>query len=223
MMYVGLILTSLKDHPIYSRKEFPNCLPLQNLGKQLSENADHPAFKNFWTETAMELWKIITSADKRVLSCQSYDVIFANFHNFRLGNIKKNWDNLLKELNITNIHELLSNILLQFCLRNLNRKIIKDRNIADLQENNDVNSTPLTPHDHQVINYISGFIPFALVKRFSKVKTTMAAKFVRVLKSWRLNNSNDEHESFVTYARDWVKKQNRGYLFQPNWDLHVFF
>ncbi len=219
--YVLQILAALKLHPVYSRPEFPNTKPIQELGTYLSSNSGHPSFINFWNWTSKELWQSITSVDKRVLSCQSYDAIFSKFHVFRIGEVRRKWDQLLQELRITNIPDKVSNVLLQFCLRSLNEKIMKDRNSADLQKDVTTDTAPLTSHDHQVINYIAGFVPYGLIKKFSKVKTPMANDFVKLLKSWQLNDSNKE--SFVTYARDWVQKQNRGYLFQPSWDLHVFF
>ena len=221
--YVLQILATLKVHTVYSRPELPNSKPIQHLGDQLTSNSHHPSFIDFCNCMGRKLWDIVTVADKRILGSQSYDLIHTKFHAFIVTEARDKWDQLLSDLNITNVPERVSNVLLQFCVRLLKERIIKERNKADLPEDTAEETSPLTSNDHQVINYIAGFVPFALIKRYSKMKTSPAVDFVKLLKSWQLNNSNMEAESFVSYARDWVRKQNKGYLFQPRWDLHVFF
>ena len=223
--YVIAILASLKVHPIYSKVQFPNSRPLQDVRQSLDDNSTHSSFVAFWAWVSSELWTIITSADKRVLGAQSYDLIFSKFHILRVGSVLQRWTTLLKDIGVSSTTTVVSNVVLQFLLRNLLETIIKERNSADKPSVNNLKSATLTTHDHQVINYICGFIPFALIKRFSKVKSATAASFVRLLKSWKLNESTQEstENSFQAYAREWLVKQSRGYLFQPNWDLHCFF
>ena len=211
----------MKNHRVYSDKDFPNSAPLQELSTNIQQNSNHPAFVKFAQDIVKKLWEIITSVDKRQLCANTYDVMLVKFHSSRLGNFRQMWDDLLRDLNIIVPSPLVSNILLQFTLRNLLQSIIKERNKKDMPNTAEEVLTPLRTQDHQVINYISGFIPFALIKRFSKLKSENAQSFVEILKSWRINKSDSD--SFVGYVKEWLEKQSRGYLFQPCWDVHVFF
>ena len=72
-----------------------------------------------------------------------------------------------------------------------------ERNKKDLPVKDTTSTTPLTKHDHQVINYIARFIPFALLKKFTKRKSPVASIYVKLLKSWKINKLSGD--SFVGY------------------------
>lgn len=206
---------------MYSNPGFPNTPAMQDARHRLEENTQHPSFVAFSILLAQELWTILSSADKRVLNSQAYDTMISKFHQFRIGDqVRSSWEALLAAIDVK-CSGIVSNVLLQYCLRSTLDLIMKERNKADLQNQSEQNSTPLSKQDHQKIHYIAGYIPFALIKQLSKKTSAYATQFLTVLKSWKYNDA--DAENFTAYVREWVKKQDRGYLFKPNWDLHLFF
>ena len=76
-------------------------------------------------------------------------------------------------------------------------------------------------HEEQVLRYVAGYVPFALKKRFMKVKNNLnAITFLQCLKGMSVPG---EGHSFLDYSKAWVEKQNRGGLFLVNDKVFIFF
>ena len=165
--YLLMVLVSIKQHHVYSNQFYPNCKPLQELVSHLTASSNQPAFVSFSQELITGLWNVLSSIDKKQLCANSYDLMLRKLHDYRFK-VRGNWDTLLQQLNITLPAErTVSDILLQYSVRKLCELLMKERNNKDLPTSQANTKTSLRTEDHQVINYISGFIPFALIKRLN--------------------------------------------------------
>ncbi|XP_071810704.1 uncharacterized protein [Apostichopus japonicus] len=73
-------------------------------------------------------------------------------------------------------------------------------------------------HEEQILRYVAGYVPFALKKRYMKVKSTENALiFLQCLKGM-----SGEGDSFLGYSKAWVEKQKRDGLFLVNDTVFMF-
>ncbi|XP_011676974.1 uncharacterized protein LOC105444429 [Strongylocentrotus purpuratus] len=75
-------------------------------------------------------------------------------------------------------------------------------------------TSPLSVHDEQVLRYVAGYIPYALCKKFGRMKSQSALAITAFLREWKKDDDdNTESDTFLQYTSVWLTFQNRGGLF----------
>ena len=190
-----------------------------------------PQLTHFKTTLTNGIWKAI-SVDNS-LSTTAYDKLFLSFHKFSShANLRSLWFETLELLGIFNCKKE-GDLLLSFVTRKYLEVLTKKRNKTDkssMNEDRDSTDTQrqhtLTSEEEQTIRYISGYIPFALLKKYEKMKARgniAAGAFVKLLNSWKLQGDNSEVADFLSYTDRWINLVNRGGLYEPNDELFLFF
>ena len=180
------------------------------------------SFSNFSNRIVSLVWDCVEAGvGQRVGSSMNCEIL-KQFHKLRCGSeVVAEWESFLRCQEITaSKRETLA--LLQFLLRHLLEDILKLACHSDVHLD-EVDNT-LSVEEEGVLRYVAGFIPFALVKRYSRVKSTLGKKYTDILLSWKLEeDENTEADSFLAYTSVWMTYQNRGGLFNVSDKVYTFF
>ena len=186
----------------------------------LLNTADTSKFKEFSYTLISALWLIVTSGDEKFLQPEAMDMVWKAFHQYKLKSIKE-WKLFLASLQILtdgkHIH-----IVYQHLLLDLVALIIKDRNTADSPPQNPSSDVVLSKQEEQVLRYAAGYVPFALCEKLRRQRNNTAAKFCKILSTWRVCSTNTA-KTFLEYTNDWINVQNRGGLFHVKDDVYLLF
>ncbi|XP_033103727.1 uncharacterized protein LOC117106474, partial [Anneissia japonica] len=99
------------------------------------------------------------------------------------------WENSTKLVWLSTIQPLLKLMLV-------------DKHKVDLSEESEGKAAPeLDKHAEQVVRYVAGYVPYALVKRFSKGKSQTAKAYCKVLSSWQVCSTSTTY-SFLSYTKE---------------------
>lgn len=119
------------------------------------------------------------------------------FHQFRISApLRMNWESLLGSFDIE-AHNKGSIMLLQCIICRMLEHLVtqaghecqKLRPGLNAQENKDFG---LSDIECQIVRYISGYIPYSLLKRFCRQKNNKTAStFVEILSTWRDASKSD--------------------------------
>uniref|UniRef100_A0A7M5V9U8 C2H2-type domain-containing protein n=2 Tax=Clytia hemisphaerica TaxID=252671 RepID=A0A7M5V9U8_9CNID len=81
----------------------------------------------------------------------------------------------------------------------------------------------LSPEEEKVLRYVSGFIPYSLKKRFSRVKeSNLKRAALQVVNAWCLDGDNEDTSDFYEYTLSWTNRINRGGLMIVKEPFYVF-
>ncbi len=78
----------------------------------------------------------------------------------------------------------------------------------------------MTPDEEAAVRYAAGFIAMKLKKQFIKKDSSKAGQFVECLSHMAIDG---EGSSFFEYTQAWVKRVNRGGLFELSDTAYLFF
>ena len=161
-------------------------------------------------------------------SSSSRETMWEAFHRFRISPVlRNNWNSMVNRLGVESPVRG-SLLLLQFIVKiMLHHFIVKAGHEASTLRPKAETAThrvELRDTECQVIRYISGYVPYVLIKRYSRQKNNMAAQtYVDTLTTWRYKTSNPEVTNFLSYMRHWVDMVNRGGLFLVSDEVYPFF
>ena len=163
---VGDVLREIPTIPIFS-KPFRNAQLAVILVTALLAALHHPVFAEFSKFVVTELWNVIIKGDKRPLLYAQ--TLVENYHALRIDeNLQENWDSMLDTLAIVR-GEIESSCVLQHILDIVLEKLLKMRNEVDLPIlEHTINVSQMSAQEEEVLNYVSGYIPFAMQKHYKK-------------------------------------------------------
>ena len=121
----------MKTHPVFSAK-YPTALCVMGLVINLLGLTESPHIQDFCVATVSALWTVITAGDSKHLKPEGYEMVWSQFHRFRLTSVEK-WLKLMTslELNERGQHVVLT---YQFLLQAVVDLIMKGRNRIDLPD-----------------------------------------------------------------------------------------
>lgn len=218
-------LYGVENHPIFSMDN-QNSSEIKHISKATSSNSECEAYINFSNLLATKMWKVVTAGGRKFGVAD--DKVCIAMHKCRLDKeLKTAWSNLLEFCKQTNTGKV-GNILLLHIIRHVCEHMVKKRNMTDLPitPKQTVRELAMSNHDEQVLRYAAGYIPFALIKMFRRQKNEKAKALTSFLLSWKVDgddSTNEELGSFLRYTRKWVEKISRGYIFQFNDQIYMFF
>ncbi|XP_072018054.1 uncharacterized protein [Amphiura filiformis] len=220
--YVTTVLKEIPTDPLFC-KPFKNVLLALALVTSLITLVGDEMFAEFCAFIVIRMWQAITAGDSRPLSYAQ--TLVTHFHDLCTDEqLLDRWESLLNGLGIS-CGQLQSDVILQHIMDKLLEKLLSDRNAVDLptiEEN--IRISAINKHEEQVLNYVGGYIPFAMLKHYRKlVNNVTATKYVNILSSWCTDGPYERQYSFLEYTREWIQAQNRGKLFQPKPQLFLFF
>ena len=81
---------------------------------------------------------------------------------------------------------------------------------------------PLKAEEEQALQYVAGYIPMKLKKKYAKQPDNVRAlKYIECPHA--MNEEKGDDVEFLQYTKLWVEQVNRGGLFQVNDDTYLFF
>ncbi|XP_041476457.1 uncharacterized protein LOC121424755 isoform X2 [Lytechinus variegatus] len=168
---------------------------------------------------------IVAAVDKTPVGASLQEEIFKRFHIVRLEEKHRDyWREFLNSLRIDSVGRIVGNLLYQFMLEKVLQKTVS---FVGSQQVNEKEANPrveLNERELQVLRYVSGFIPYALLKRYRRGKSPLAKEYIRILQSWRASQDKETMApSFLAYTIAWMEMQNRGGLFCVTDDVFRFF
>ncbi|XP_033121724.1 uncharacterized protein LOC117120753 [Anneissia japonica] len=218
--YVTSAFKLLVEDPVYNNKRYPIAKRVMSLVKELEKCSESEIYQNFWVNCAKMIWQVIMAGNAKKLKPGADEKMCQAFHQYTIASVGR-WVSLLVELEIdAKGHHVKS--MNQFLQRTLLRLILADKNKVDVPEYNVKECPELDKHTEQVIRYVSGYIPYVLVKRFKKGKSQTAKVYCEVLSQWQVKSDSATH-TFLSYSREWIDRQNRSGLFTVNDDVFLFF
>lgn len=219
--YVKTALERIRQHPVFTG-EYPLAVLGVTLATSVLNAGDSSEFVNFSIALVTALWLVVISGDGKFLQPEAMDVVWRKFHEFKMSPITLgNWKSFLRSLGISTEGSHV-NIVHQHFMLTVITLIIKDRHTMDLPASSCDTQEPLTKEEEQVLRYVAGYIPFALMEKFRKQVNNIALTFCDILATWRSCSTNSE-KTFLEYTNHWIKVQNRGGLFLVNDDVYIFF
>ena len=102
-------------------------------------------------------------------------------------------------------------------------KVLRECSTAVQSESGSLD-VKLNEKEENVLRYVSGYIPFSLKNRYSKIDGKDAKIVLQVINSWRAPSDSrlESSYSFLEYTKKWVSEVNRGGLFLVNNDFYIF-
>ena len=144
---------------------------------------------------------------------------YTNFYNKRVKGFNDLWNDFFKLLGIPQPDPLWT--------QTINRLLFNEELVAAIKGDvekpvgySTVEIPPLGADEDNVIRYMSGYIPFKLLKKYAKKNTEEAACIVSCLSKLAQSGPEDD---FYAYTKEWTAAVNRGKLFLMNDTAFVFF
>ena len=150
-----------------------------------------------------------TSATERVR-----EKVLSAFHAKRISELEGIWQDFFVKLGLQKpLDPMISQFVNQTLFDGLAMKHFGAASHASPPSH--LPSTSLTFDEENILRYVSGYIPFKLLRQFEKLTTDKAADFVECLSHMAVPGDCVE-DDFPTYATKWIQQVNRGGLFVVN-------
>ena len=169
-----------------------------------------------------ELWQTTKSGEKLPVGSQSNAAVWKSFHHLRCDpSLHSKWNDFFAVH--SGISKFVLNMVLQELLCAMLHSILQIRNVTEKNCNPHV-VVELSEHDEEVLRYVSGYIPFALRKRYRRLSSDAAKEYVKFLENLKVEGDQETHaDSFLAYTCVWTTLQNRGGLFFVNDECYKLF
>ena len=132
--------------------------------------------------------------------------IWSQFHGTRLTTLCDIWKQFLDALKCE-----VDPLVQQFVNQELYSSIIKSRCVC--HRTIAVKAATMSTEERNIVRYAAGYVPFSLLKKHERHSSKTSAFFVECLSGMAVNG---EESSFLEYTTEWVRKVNRGGLFEVN-------
>ena len=84
----------------------------------------------------------------------------------------------------------------------------------------DAGTSSMSKDELNVLQYVGGYVPHSLLKKYEKRSGTKYEQFITCLGNMAVLS---EHDCFLEYTKEWVQRVNRGGLFPLNNTTYLFF
>ncbi|XP_078686639.1 uncharacterized protein LOC144919218 [Branchiostoma floridae x Branchiostoma belcheri] len=167
------------------------------------------------------LWTVILAGDKSILCNAANEAMFAEYYQLCSSDgYYSLWDSFMASCGKTQC-----DLLYQFVTRNVFEALIRKKHSVDAPCSSAASNLDLTMsnNEEQVLRYIAGYIPHALLRRYRRFSNKTAKLYVAVLQQWKVSSVTHTHTTFLKYTKGWVDAVNRGGLFLVSDEVYVFF
>ena len=216
IFYGKVAMLSLQTDKLYQ-----NCSKGKAVIALVSQiDADSESFKHATKEVTSDLLDIISSAHNKLPGPAANSHVLKNFQAYRTS---AKADGIFSKL-VGNGQEQTRRFLQQYMLRVMLEKIMKDCVKDEFTESGSQEDPDISVHDEQVLRYLAGYIPFALHRRYSKLRSNPAKRLAAFLDEWKKDDdAGTEADTFLQYTSVWLTYQNRGGLFVVSDKVYTFF
>ena len=218
--YFRQALESAQEHPMFNIKNAITAQALILIAHLLACIDAEPT-RDFWTSAIAQLWLILESDGRKRLQDTTYVNIWVQYHSLR-GQLLGKWENILRS---TGLHTTGKHVhtTYQYVLLSMFQYLMEDRNNRDAPENDETpTESSMDREEEKVLRYVSGYVPYAILKRLRKQTNEMANVFCKFLDTWEVKGSGYS-KTFLEYTREWIDSQNRGGLFKVSDNVYLFF
>lgn len=215
------VLQEASEHSHYKRKNL-NAQRITNVGRELAARTDCDEFRSFADVVAIQMWKVATSGDKKNLQSLQRESLVAGIHDLGTSTeVQSLWNSFCNAVDVTFTPYTLLNHVLRETLKDL----ISARTARDFRDHRplDVEEEILSKEEEEVLRYVAGYLPYALLKRYRKKDGDEAKEMAEVVQSWKASEDKNNAKTFLEYSNNWIDAQNRGGLFVVNDDAYLFF
>nr|XP_054762129.1 uncharacterized protein LOC129268622 [Lytechinus pictus] len=161
-----------------------------------------------------QIYDAASAGDNARIGSFASSKMCSTFHSMRIDSeVCRVWEDLISATTLVVPLDIIR-LTQQYLMRKILYIITKRRIQQDSVQTE--GEATLTDHDQNVIRYVAGYIPHALVKRYRKQTSEKAKKFLSILKSWKSGQEDIEADSFLEYTCTWTNLVNRGGLFTVN-------
>lgn len=186
---------------------------------ELSSNSEESIFDDFATALYKKLQPTgsISNATKR-------RKLWKTFHAVRCeSEFQKMWHDLYVKLGVK--EEFRADCLLwQYVTEKLFETIVNSKTPVEsaVAETGELNSDECNALRY-VAGYVAGYVPFCLIKKFTKSSNSHPFKSDYLLCLKKMSEEEGDDESFLAYTKRWLSVVDRGGLFNINDDVYIFF
>ncbi|XP_066301667.1 uncharacterized protein [Branchiostoma lanceolatum] len=179
--------------------------------------------KNFILTLFTLLCSVITAGDTSVLFTAGNEVMWAAYHKLCSGEVFHSlWNNLMSKLKKDPCPSLYI-----FITKKVFEGLLKMKHNVDAPPSsgncNSDDIRNMSEAEEQVLRYVAGYIPHALLKRYKKCNNKIAKLYVSVLEQWKVSGTRHSDTSFLKYTEGWVNAVDRGGLFNVTDKVYLFF
>ncbi|XP_035662528.1 uncharacterized protein LOC118406548 [Branchiostoma floridae] len=171
------------------------------------------------------LWCVISAADTSVLCSSANETMFGAFHKLCTGDQFQNlWNTFMSSLD-----QIPCPLLHMFVTNKVFEGLLAKKHSVDAPITGGTCSdvdTAMTNAEEQVLRYVAGYIPHALLKHYKKYDNKLAKLYATVLSEWKVDgakHSSTGKATFLKYTEGWVDKVNRGGLYVVTDQVYLFF
>lgn len=144
--------------------------------------------------------------------------LWAAFHKVAICDLPPVWDNVFSSLGLQCEDKLIcqstNEKLFKMLLTNRFSKLVPQEGAARSTE-----TVVLTKDELNVLQYVGGFVPHALLKRFER-HSKKYEKYFECLGDMAVGSDSSD---FLEYTKEWISKVNRGGLFPLNNQTFLLF
>ncbi|CAH1241400.1 Hypp6358 [Branchiostoma lanceolatum] len=179
-----------------------------------------PDFNNFAIALCALLWIVIIAGDQSVLCNAATEAMWAEYYNMCTSDgYYSLWDS-----SMASIGKSQCPLLYQFVSRKVLEGLLRKKHSVDVPSASASNTDiTISSHEEQVLRYIAGYIPHALLRRYQRFSNKTAQVYVAVLQKWKVSAVTKTQTTFLEYTKGWVDRVNRGGLFLVTDDVYLFF
>ena len=131
------------------------------------------------------------------------------FHEIRASTLPKVWRSFLSDIGC---EDMTDPLFPQLVNQHLFEEIVKSQYEICTSEQRPVRRV-LSKDEENVIRYACGYVSMRLLRKFKRTQGNKAASFVECLSHMAIEGPE---ESLLKYTQEWIKKLDRGGLFQVN-------
>ena len=179
------------------------------------QNEDSVAiFDRFSAEVTTKLESICMSCSSNRSPATKRAKMWSSFHRVRNEELPKMWDNFFKSLDMSRTDQLFEQMINQKLFEKAVTSHFGSLAAASTQSSRKESPVCLTKDELNVLQYIGGFVPHALLKRFERSKSHRYDGMIECLGEMAVIGEQDT--DFWEYTKEWITKVNRGGLFPLN-------
>lgn len=199
-----------------------NCA--SKLAKQIREKIDSDVAANEIKEFANHIQELLLPSvntdfcsDARQIGCTKFSLVATSTSG------RNKFNNIIKSLKLKTdrygfdiLYTFLTTKIFSLILKWKNDQLIATPKV-------DYRSVQISQDEDKVLRYVSGFIPFALKKRFLRVKESpLRNAALQAVSAWCLEEEEADKTDFYDYTLSWTNRINRGGLMIVKESFFVF-
>ena len=188
----------------------PRLTDLKRLGSAILKKAteEEGKFDDFSTELISTIRSVFTPQKTFRSSEAKRTKYWTSFNEVRVTKLPKIWTKFLSGTHI----EVKDKLLQQSVNQRLFEMLLPEQ-FPSQSSSIQTRTLSLAKDELNVLQYVGGYVPHALLKKYDKLKGTKYEQFIECLGDMAVES---EHTDIFEYTKEWINKVNRGGLFPLN-------